>query len=61
MRALLQTGLHRDRNRATRIGADLAEAAAGASPAAVVLAAIFSAVAPGRGTAVGASLGRGLR
>jgi transcriptional regulator with XRE-family HTH domain len=60
MRALLETGLLRDRNRAARMGADLAREAGGpgAAPVAAALAAIFSAVAPGPGTAVGAMLGR---
>ena len=56
MAHLANTGMLKDRVRAARIGAAIAREA-GKKPHSVVAAAIFSAVHPGPGTAVGALLG----
>ncbi|MGD1276874.1 MAG: helix-turn-helix transcriptional regulator [Tepidisphaeraceae bacterium] len=56
MRELAESGFIRDRLRAARLGAS-AVAAQGLRPASIS-AAIFSSVAPGPGTVVGAALGR---
>jgi transcriptional regulator with XRE-family HTH domain len=56
MAHLANTGMLKDRVRAARIGASIARQA-GKKPPSVVAAAIFSAVHPGPGTAVGALLG----
>jgi hypothetical protein len=56
MAHLAGTGMLKDRVRAARIGAAIARQA-GKKPPAVVAAAIFSAIQPGPGTAVGALLG----
>lgn len=56
MAHLANTGMLKDRVRAARIGASIARQA-GKRPPSVVAAAIFSAIQPGRGTAVGALLG----
>jgi transcriptional regulator with XRE-family HTH domain len=61
MRALLRTGLLRDRNRVARTAADAVRCTGDGTPpppAVLALSAIFSTVEPGAGTTVGAALGR---
>jgi transcriptional regulator with XRE-family HTH domain len=58
MRLLLASGSIRDLHRAAQHGADLARTAGEDAPAAATLAAIFSTIAPGEGTELGAALGR---
>lgn len=62
MRIYLASGLLKDRNRAAQVGAGAVRAAADGEPAApdpaAILAAIFSTIEPGSGTATGAALGR---
>ncbi len=60
MRLFLASGSVRDLHRAAQHGADLARAAGDDAPAAATLAAIFSTIAPGHGTALGAALGNSL-
>jgi transcriptional regulator with XRE-family HTH domain len=57
MHRLVQSGMLKDRIRAARIGAAVAHDAGRPSHAAVVSAAIFSAIQPDGGTAVGTALG----
>lgn len=57
MRALVETGLLKDRLRAARLGASAA-AAGGTTEPASIAAAIFSAFHPGKGSALGARLGQ---
>ena len=56
MRSLLSSGLLKDRLRAGRLAANTARRA-GASPGAVVCAAVLSAIEPGDGTVIGMLLG----
>ena len=58
MRSYLGSGLSRDRGRAVRVAARAARSGGEAVAAAAVLAAVFSTISPGRGTAVGALMGR---
>lgn len=58
MRAFAASPLHRDQGRAARLGASAGRAAGCKSLGSAATAGVFSVVAPGRGTAAGAALGR---
>ena len=58
MTAFAESSLARDWRRAARIGAAIGRAAGCKSPGAAATAGLFSVVVPGRGTAIGAALGR---
>ena len=57
MRCLIRSGMLKDRIRAARIGAAVASEAGRQSPTAAISAAVFSAIQPDGGTAVGTVLG----
>jgi transcriptional regulator with XRE-family HTH domain len=58
MRDYVASGMLKDRIRAARVGATVARGGVDAPPGVAVTAGIFSATSPGRGTVVGAQLGK---
>jgi transcriptional regulator with XRE-family HTH domain len=58
MRDYVASGMLKDRIRAARVGATVARGGAEAPVSVAVTAGVFSATSPGRGTVVGAQLGR---
>jgi transcriptional regulator with XRE-family HTH domain len=61
MRDYVASGMLKDRVRAARVGATVARGGTDAPAGVAVTAGVFSATSPGRGTVVGAQLGRLLR
>ena len=58
MRDYIASGMLKDRIRAARVGATVARGGADAPTGVAVTAGVFSATSPGRGTVVGAQLGK---